>query len=253
MQHREEAVEGEVALECRGLSKAGLFENINLKVHRGEIVCITGLIGAKRSELVQTLFGARIPDAGEIWVHGQAVKLSRPRDAIDLGIGLVPEDRRAEGLLMSLSMGHNLGMAYLSQVTRLGMISAGGLRAMGQQQVDRLGIVPPHLHLPVRNLSGGNQQKVLVGRWLAGKTSIIILDEPTVGVDVGAKADIYQLLRELAAVKAAILMVSSDMEEVMTIADRILVMAQGRLVGNYMRGQVTQAEILKAAGGEVVV
>lgn len=253
MQHREEATEGEVALECLGLSKAGLFENINLKVHRGEIVCITGLIGAKRSELVQTLFGARIPDAGEIWIHGQAVKLSRPRDAIDLGIGLVPEDRRAEGLLMSLSMGHNLGMAYLSQVTRLGMISARGLRAMGQQQVNRLGIVPPNLHLPVRNLSGGNQQKVLVGRWLAGKTSIIILDEPTVGVDVGAKADIYQLLRELAAAKAAILMVSSDMEEVMTIADRILVMAQGRLVGNYIRGQVTQAEILKAAGGEVVV
>ncbi|MCL4296368.1 MAG: sugar ABC transporter ATP-binding protein [Anaerolineae bacterium] len=253
MQHRRETLEGEVALECRGLSKAGLFENINLKVYRGEIVCITGLIGAKRSELVQTLFGARNPDAGEILIHGQPVKLSRPKDAIERGIGLVPEDRRAEGLLMSLSMGHNLGMAYLSQVTRLGMISAGGLRAMGRQQVERLGIVPPHLHLPVRNLSGGNQQKVLVGRWLAGKAGIIILDEPTVGVDVGAKADIYQLLRELAAAKAAILMVSSDMEEVMTIAARILVMAQGRLVGSYRRGKVTQAEILEAAGGEMVV
>jgi ABC-type sugar transport system ATPase subunit len=154
---------------------------------------------------------------------------------------------------MSLTMGYNLGMAYLSQVTRLGMISAGTLRAMGQQQVERLGIVPPNLRLPVRNLSGGNQQKVLVGRWLAGKANIIILDEPTVGVDVGAKADIYQLLRELAAAKAAVLIVSSDMEEVMTVADRILVMAQGRLVGNYRQGQVTQAEILKAASGEVAV
>lgn len=245
--------EGEVALECRGLSKAGLFENINFKVHRGEIVCITGLIGAKRSDLVQTLFGARTPDTGEILVHGKAVKLSRPKDAIELGIGLVPEDRRTEGLLMGLSMSSNLGMAYLAQVTRLGLISGGSLRSLARQQVERLGIVPSNLRLPVRNLSGGNQQKVLVGRWLAGKASIIILDEPTVGVDVGAKADIYRLLRELAAAQAAILMVSSDMEEVMTIADRILVMAQGRLIGNYVRGQVTQTEILKAAGGEVVV
>ncbi len=239
------------ALECRGLGKTGMFSDINLNVQPGEIVCITGLIGAKRSELVQTLFGAQTPDTGEILVHGRPVKITRPKDAIDLGVGLVPEDRREEGLLLSLSMEHNLGLAYLPQVTRWGLISGAALRAMARQQVERLGITPPRLQNPVRNLSGGNQQKVLVGRWLAGKANIIILDEPTVGVDVGAKADIYQLLRDLAAGGAAILIVSSDMEEVMTVADRILVMAQGRLVANYQKGQVSQPEILRAASGEV--
>ncbi|MBE7471703.1 MAG: sugar ABC transporter ATP-binding protein [Anaerolineales bacterium] len=242
---------GPVALECRNLSKAGLFEAINLSVHRGEIVCITGLVGAKRSELVRTLFGAERADQGEVFIHGQAVTLRRPQDAIDRGLGFVPEDRRRDGLFMSLSVNHNLALASLNPLTRLGLVSGRLLNGLGQKQVARLGIVPPRLETPVRNLSGGNQQKVLVGRWLASGANIIILDEPTVGIDVGAKADIYQLLRHLAAEGAAILIVSSDMEEVMTIADRILVMAQGRLVGNFLKGQASQAEILRAAGGEL--
>jgi len=242
---------GPVALECRNLSKAGLFENINLSVHRGEIVCITGLVGAKRSELVRTLFGAERADQGDVFVHGQMVTLRRPQDAIGRGLGFVPEDRRRDGLFMSLPVNHNLALASLSSLTRLGLVSTRLLNGLGQKQVARLGIVPPRLATPVRNLSGGNQQKVLVGRWLASGADIIILDEPTVGIDVGAKADIYQLLRHLAAEGAAILIVSSDMEEVMTIADRILVMAQGRLVGNFLKGQASQAEILHAAGGEL--
>ena len=152
---------------------------------------------------------------------------------------------------MSLSVNHNLGLASLGALTRLGLLSQRLLKGLGQKQIERLGIVPPRLEAPVRNLSGGNQQKVLVGRWLASGANIIILDEPTVGVDVGAKADIYQLLRHLTAEGAAILIVSSDIEEVMTVADRIIVMAQGRLVGNFRKGEVTQAEILQAAGGEV--
>ncbi|MCL4395530.1 MAG: sugar ABC transporter ATP-binding protein [Chloroflexi bacterium] len=241
-----------VALECRGLSRAGLFKDVNLSVCKGEIVCITGLVGAKRSELVRTLFGAEQPDEGEIWVHGRPVTVDRPLDAIQLGIGLVPEDRRRDGLLMGLTMSDNLATAHLSLVTRFGLISDSRLKNLGRNQMEQLGIVPPRLEMMVRNLSGGNQQKVLVGRWLAGKTDVFILDEPTVGIDVGAKADIYRILRRLANAGAAILAVSSDIEEVMTIADRILVMAKGRLVRDFSRGEVTQAEILRAASGETV-
>jgi ABC-type sugar transport system ATPase subunit len=243
---------GAVALACRGLGKAGLFRDISFEVRRGEIVCITGLVGAKRSEVVRALFGANPADEGEICINGQPVELGRPVDAIQHGIGLVPEDRRRDGLLMSLSMGNNLALSYLSLVTRMGLISQKLLRALGQKQIARMSIVPPRLDLPVRNLSGGNQQKVLMGRWLAGPTQILILDEPTVGIDVGAKADIYQLLRQLAANGAAVLIVSSDMEEVMTVSDRILVMAQGRLVGSFLRDQVTQQQILQTASGEAV-
>jgi len=243
---------GFVALECRQMSRAGLFQDVNLKVHRGEIVCITGLIGAKRTELVRTLFGAELPDSGEVLIDDKPAHIRRPLDAIRYGMGLIPEDRRRDGLLMNLSINHNLVMAYLPLVTRLGLLAPDLFKRMGQFQMDRLGIVPPHLEIPARNLSGGNQQKVLIGRWLAGKTGIIILDEPTVGVDVGAKADIYKLLRDLADYGTAILIVSSDMEEVMTVADRILVMARGGLVASFQKGRVTQEQILNAASGEMV-
>jgi ABC-type sugar transport system ATPase subunit len=243
---------GPVAIECRHLSRAGLFQDINLQVHRGEIVCITGLIGAKRTELVRTLFGAEPPDSGEVLIDNQIVHIRRPLDAIQRGVGLIPEDRRRDGLLMNLSMNHNLVMAFLPLVTRLGLLAPDLFRQMGQQQVDRLGIVPPRLEIPTRHLSGGNQQKVLIGRWLAGNTGILILDEPTVGVDVGAKADIYKLLHDLADAGAAILIVSSDMEEVMTVADRLLVMASGSLIASFEKGEMTQEKILSAASGEVV-
>jgi ABC-type sugar transport system ATPase subunit len=153
---------------------------------------------------------------------------------------------------MNLSMNNNLVLASLPQVSRLGLIVPDLFKQLGQQQMTDLGIVPSRLEVPVRNLSGGNQQKVLIGRWLAGKTKMLILDEPTVGVDVGAKADIYKLLHTLAEAGTAILMVSSDMEEVMTVADRIIVMAAGRLVASFKKGGVTQEQILNAAGGGLV-
>jgi ABC-type sugar transport system ATPase subunit len=243
---------GPVAIECRHLSRAGLFQDINLKIHRGEIVCITGLIGAKRTELVRTLFGAEPPDSGEVLIDNQRVYIRRPLDAIHHGVGLIPEDRRRDGLLMNLSINHNLVMGFLPLVTRLGLLAPDLVKQMGQRQVDRLGIVPPRLEIPTRHLSGGNQQKVLIGRWLAGNTGILILDEPTVGVDVGAKADIYKLLHDLADAGAAILIVSSDMEEVMTVADRVLVMANGSLIASFEKGEITQEQILNAASGDVV-
>jgi ABC-type sugar transport system ATPase subunit len=240
------------ALECRHLSRAGLFQDVNLKVHHGEIVCITGLIGARRTELLRTLFGAEPPDSGEVLIDGVSINIRRPLDAIQRGMGLIPEDRRRDGLLMNLSMNDNLVLASLPQVSQLGLIVPDLFKQLGQQQMTNLGIVPSRLDMPVRNLSGGNQQKVLIGRWLAGKTKILILDEPTVGVDVGAKADIYKLLQALAEEGTAILMVSSDMEEVMTVADRIIVMAAGGLVASFKKGGVTQEQILNAAGGGLV-
>lgn len=250
-EHAEKTL-GHVAIECRDLSRAGYFQDINLQVHRGEIVCITGLIGAKRTELVRTLFGAEPPDSGEVLIDNRPAHIRRPLDAIHHGIGLIPEDRRRDGLLMNLSMNHNLVLSFLPMVTRLGLLAPDLFKRMGQRQVERLGIVPPRLEVPTRHLSGGNQQKVLIGRWLAGNTNILVLDEPTVGVDVGAKADIYKLLHDLAEDGAAILLVSSDMEEVMTVADRILVMANGRLIASMKKGEVTQEQILNAASGELM-
>ncbi len=243
----------EVAVKVSNLGKIGLFSDISFQVHRGEIVCITGLIGAKRSELIRTIFGAEKADNGEIHIFGKPVKIQKPVDAIRLGLGLIPEDRHRDGLLMGLSMNNNLVMAYLNRGSRLGILLHRVLRAMGKKQIERLSITPAKPDLPVRNLSGGNQQKVLIGRWLAGDADIILLDEPTVGVDVGAKSDIYQLLHNLAEGGAAVLIVSSDMEEVMTVADRVLVMSQGRLCGSFNKGEFTQEQILKAASGEAIL
>jgi ABC-type sugar transport system ATPase subunit len=241
----------EIAIECRGLSKAGLFENINLTVHSGEIVCLTGLVGAKRSDLVRALFGVDPADHGEIFVYGKPVKIRHPLDAIKLGMGFVPEDRRRDGLFMGLSVGINIITATLAKVTRMGLLSQSRIRAVGQEQVVDLGIVPARLDTVPRALSGGNQQKVLLGRWLTGDTRIIILDEPTVGIDVGTKANIYALLRKLAAANKAVLIVSSDIEEVLTVADRVVVMAQGRITGNFEHVDISQERILRAASGEV--
>jgi ABC-type sugar transport system ATPase subunit len=166
-------------------------------------------------------------------------------------MGFVPEDRRRDGLFMGLSLAVNIITATLSNVTRMGLLSQAKIRAIGQEQVVELGIVPARLDAVPRALSGGNQQKVLLGRWLTNDTRIIILDEPTVGIDVGTKANIYALLRKLAAANKAILIVSSDIEEVLSVADRVVVMAQGRITGNFEHAGISQERILRAASGEV--
>lgn len=242
---------GEVALDVRGLGKTGLFEDINVQVNCGEIVCLTGLVGAKRSELVRAIFGVDPADHGSIYVFGRPAKIQHPLDAIKLGMGFVPEDRRRDGLFMSLSLGLNIIMAHLSRATRFGLLSQSTIRSIGNEQIAELGIIPARLDAVPRALSGGNQQKVLLGRWLTGTTRIIILDEPTVGIDVGTKANIYALLRKLAAANKAVLIVSSDIEEVMTVADRVVVMAEGRITGSFDHTQISQDRILRAASGEV--
>jgi ABC-type sugar transport system ATPase subunit len=241
-----------IALECRHLSEPGAYDDVNLTVHKGEIVCITGLIGAGRSELLQALFGDAPASSGEILVHGKPMRMRRPTDAITARLGFVPEDRRQDGLMMSHTIRDNLIAAHLSAVTRGGLLSRRRARALATRVVSTLGIVPARIEMIVRKLSGGNQQKVLMGRWLAGGTDILLLDEPTVGIDVGAKAEIYQRLRALAESGDAVLVISSDMEEALTLPDRIVVMALGRIVAEFDRDTATQDAVLAAASGDVI-
>jgi len=227
---------GEVRLGARRLSKHGVFTDVSFDLYAGEILCITGLIGSKRTELLRTLFGADRFDAGTLEIEGKRVSLSSPRGAIAHGMGFLPEDRHREGLMLDLSTNENLAMATLSRFRSGILLSARRLSKSARLMIEALSIQPPDGNRAVRLLSGGNQQKTLLGKWLTLSPRIIILDEPTVGVDVGAKAEIYAILRKERDRGAAVLVVSSDLEEVLTVADRIAVMVSGRL------GDVRDAE-----------
>ena len=241
---------GEVRLACEHLSKTGVFEDISFDVCAGEIFCVTGLIGAKRSELMRAIFGADGFDSGRLLIHGAEVKAQSPIASIRRGIGFVPEDRHRDGLMLKMSIEQNLVMAVLGLVSRLGLLKPRLMSQAAGRQIANLAIVPPDPHREVRKLSGGNQQKVLIGKWLQIRPDVLILDEPTVGVDVGAKSEVYTILRKLRAAGTAVLVVSSDMEEVMAISDRIMVMRAGRVQGIYNAGEVSEHEIVGFVGGE---
>jgi ABC-type sugar transport system ATPase subunit len=224
---------------------------VSFDLHAGEILCITGLIGSKRTELMRTLFGSDRFDDGTVEVDGAAVRLASPVDAIGRGIGFVPEDRHREGLMLDMTLGENLVMATLDRFRRGWLLRRGRMTEAARRAIAELSIQPPDGSRPVRLLSGGNQQKALIGKWLNRAPRVFILDEPTVGVDVGAKAEIYAILRQERDRGAAILVVSSDLEEVATIADRIGVMVAGRLAAIYDAGSVPMSVITAQIGGEV--
>ncbi len=243
------APRGAPRLRCNGLSRRGEFQAIDLEVHAGEIVCITGLVGAGRTELVRALFGAAPPDAGTLELDGRATTIGSPREAIAHGIGFVTEDRHRDGLLLNLGVAENLILATLRRHCRAGLLLAARVRAAARRWIAALNLQPPDPDRPVRLLSGGNQQKVLLGKWLALRPRVLILDEPTVGVDVGAKAEIYATLRAERARGTAILVVSSDLEEVLAIADRILVMNRGRIVSTRPGPGTGVADLVREFGG----
>ena len=240
---------GEVRLSAKNLTKLGVFRDISFDLHAGEIFCITGLIGSKRTELIRTLFGSERFDSGTIEVGGQPVSFRGPTEAMRAGIGFVPEDRHREGLMLDMTMTENLAMATLDRFRRGGLLSRSRMVEAGRRAIGNLSIQPPDGNRPVRLLSGGNQQKVLVGKWLNLGPRIVILDEPTVGVDVGAKAEIYAILRAERDRGAAVLVVSSDLEEVMTVADRIGVMVSGRLKALHDADKTSMDEIVREIGG----
>jgi ribose transport system ATP-binding protein len=245
------AEQGDVALEVKGLSRAGSLSNISFQVRRGEILGLAGLVGAGRTEVARAIFGADPFDSGTIYLDGKQVRIRSPRDAIKLGIGLVTEDRKALGLVLGMAVRENVSLANLGSLSRLGFVSRRRERDVATRYVEDLMIKTPSIEQAVQNLSGGNQQKVVLAKWLFTQSKVLIFDEPTRGIDVGAKTEIYQLMNKLAQNGAAIIMISSELPEVLGMSDRILVMHEGEIAGELSREEATQERIMHlATGGE---
>ena len=239
---------GEVALELRHVShRATGVTDVSCSVRQGEILGLAGLVGSGRTQLAEILFGLTPADEGEIRVHGQVVRLTSPRDAIDAGIAYVPEDRRQHGVVLEMSVASNASLASLGNVSRRGLIDRALEQAAAERDVERLRIKTPSVAAEVGTLSGGNQQKVALARWLSTDPSILIFDEPTQGVDVGSKAEIHSLMQTLAEQGLAIVMISSELPEILGMSDRIAVMRAGRIRGIIERADATQAAVLALA------
>jgi rhamnose transport system ATP-binding protein len=237
---------GPPVLEVRGLSGRPQLREIDLTLHRGEIVGLAGLVGAGRSELAQALFGITPPDVGEILLDGRSVRIAGPRDAIRLGIAYVPEDRGQQGLVRPMRIRENASLAVLRRLAKGGFIDFPAEAELARSIIRQFGVRASGIEQAVGKLSGGNQQKVVLGKWLATKPRVLIMDEPTRGIDVGAKAEIHRLMSELAGQGLAILMISSELPEVLGMSDRVLVMRQGRLVAEFPRARASQEAIAGA-------
>ena len=224
-------------------------EGVSFDVHRGEILGIAGLMGAGRTEILEGIFGVARIDAGEIIVSGKPVRIREPGDAIAAGLGLLPEDRKVTGIMGVLSVRDNMTIASLGRFSPTGFLDRRRMDAACKAQREALAIKTPTLDQLIKLLSGGNQQKVLVSRWLLTSPEVLMIDEPTRGVDVGAKAEIHRLMSQLAREGKAIIMVSSEMPEILGMSDRVLVIHQGRITGEFTRAEVTQEKIMAAATG----
>jgi rhamnose transport system ATP-binding protein len=247
---KREVARGDAVLELRGVgSRAAGVRDVTLSVRAGEIVGLAGLVGAGRTELARTLFGLTPADEGEILLGGEPVEIDSPGRAIDLGIALVPEDRRRHGVVLEMPVCENVTLASLDELSRRGSLDFAAERRLAAQYVERLAVKTPSVHTPVASLSGGNQQKVALSRWLLRQPSLLILDEPTQGIDVGAKAEIHSLMTELAEEGVAILMISSELPEVLGMSDRVAVMREGTVVAVLDRAEATQERVLALALG----
>ncbi len=245
--------QGEARLEVEGLSRAGAFDDISLTLHTGEIVGLTGLVGSGRTEVARALFGADRFDRGEVRLDGQAVTLRSPRDAIRQGIGLLTEDRKNHGLVLGMTVRENMTLANLEALAGRWLVDRNDERRIAEGMVRDLEIRTPSVEQITSNLSGGNQQKVVLAKWLFTECSVLIFDEPTRGIDVGAKVGIYNLMNDLVRKGVCILMISSELPEVLGMCDRILVMHEGRIAGELSRAEATQEGIMRLATGELSV
>ncbi len=235
---------GDELLRVEGLSRAGEFQDVSLTVREGEIVGIAGLVGSGRSELLETVFGARRADAGTVAVHGRRLRPGDVIAAVRAGLGMAPEERKSQALLLGEPIHRNMTLSTFTGYARAGFTDSGRERSEAQKVADALQLHPRDVNRPVRTLSGGNQQKVVVGRWLLGDTRLLLLDEPTRGVDVGARAELYQLIRGLAARGVGVLLVSSEVPEVLGLADRVLVMREGRVVREAPAADLDESAVL---------
>jgi ribose transport system ATP-binding protein len=238
---------GEEVLRVEGLTRPGVLDGVSFSLRRGEILGIAGLVGAGRTELALTLFGAAPASAGRVTIKGVPVRPRSPREAIHAGLALLPEDRKRHGLVLVQSITTNVTLPVAHRLGRWGLLDQGRMRTLARRYAGALRIATPTLDRRVVHLSGGNQQKVVLAKWLATRSEIVIFDEPTRGIDVGAKIEVYQLMNELVERGAGIVMISSELPEVLGMSDRILVMRQGRVAAEFMRADVTAERLMAAA------
>ncbi len=248
---RQHLEHGKVALEVRGLTRKGAFENISFKLHEGEVLGFSGLIGSGRSEIMRCIFGLDKADSGEVLLYGEPVKINSPKAAIAHRIAFVTEDRRGEGIIPQMGVGVNITFPMLKQLSRRGWIDLKTEKEVAQSFVDKLSIKTPGLEQHIGNLSGGNQQKCCIAKWLAIKPQIIILDEPTKGIDVGAKAEVHKIIDSLARENYAVIIISSELPEIIGASDNIIVMYEGKITGKYntTEDNVTQDVLMTSASG----
>lgn len=239
---------GEVILEAKNLT-GNSVENISFQLHKGEILGFAGLVGSGRSETMELVCGSKKMDSGDVYLNGEKVHIGSPADAIAHGIGLIPEDRKEQGCILFNSVKFNTSLSAMKRITRFGFINAKKNAALAEKYRGELRIKVPGIEQMVVNLSGGNQQKVVLAKTLAADPDVIIFDEPTKGIDVGAKQEIYNLMNELVAQGKAIIMVSSDMEEILGMSDRIIVLYEGLVSGELQREQFSQERVLHLASG----
>jgi rhamnose transport system ATP-binding protein len=238
---------GKVLLEVQGLGVEGTFSNVSFQLHRGEILGMSGLIGAGRTNVARALFGTEPATEGTIKLDGKVVTITNPDTAMALGIGYVPEDRKEHGLVLKMSIADNITLPILSKFATAGWLNEDQELQTAKSDAQKLEVKMASVEQPVGQLSGGNQQKVVLAKWLGTKPRVLILDEPTRGIDVGTKAAVHRLMSSLAAQGLAILMISSELPEVLGMSDRILVMREGRLTGEFSRAEATQEKLMLAA------
>ncbi|MBI5091389.1 MAG: sugar ABC transporter ATP-binding protein [Candidatus Hydrogenedentes bacterium] len=241
---------GPERLRVEGLTRDGVFEDVSFAVHEGEIVGLTGLVGAGRTEVARAIFGADAITGGQIFLSGKPITVKSPKDAIRQGIGLLTEDRKNQGLVLGMTVCENTTLANLKSLVRFVFVDHRRERTVTEQYVKELQIKTPSVEQTAQNLSGGNQQKVVLAKWLFTQSKVLIFDEPTRGIDVGAKVEIYKLMNDLMRRGVSILMISSELPEVLGMCDRVLVMHEGRLAGELSRAEATQEGILRLATGE---
>ncbi len=251
---REHTVSAEILFQLKAISlqhpqrpDRHILHNVSLYIRRGEVVGLFGLMGAGRTELLETILGLFPGASGDIELNGRAIDFSSPERAIQHGIGFVPEDRKLDGLVLNMSVAQNTSLVSVKQIEKNGFLSSKKEKQLAEHFIDSLKIKTPSSGQPVQNLSGGNQQKVVLAKWLAIHPQVLLLDEPTRGIDINAKNEIYQLINELAGSGLGILVVSSELPEILAISDRIYVLAQGRITGEFSQDQASEEKLLKAA------
>lgn len=240
---------GETVLEAKGLYGNGV-EDISFHVAAGEILGFAGLVGTGRTETLRLIYGADKMDKGEIWMDGKKIRVNSPKSALRHGIALVPEDRKLQGVLLKMSLKENINLSVLTRISKGLVVSRKKEKDNAVNYIQRLRVRTPSMHQLAKNLSGGNQQKVALAKCLATNAKVLIVDEPTRGIDVGAKQEIYQLMRELSADGMAIIMISSEMDELLGMSDRVMVMSEGRLAGELSKEEFNQERILNMASGD---